>query len=153
MEAWRVPLSGAIGESEMCELPDRVRRYLIGDVAVSINSQDTPIEVKFRSNAEGFTSVYRYPLLSGSSEGIHNRSKTVRKASSAGGDIQCIQYADCMLVIGVDAFIEYTSGVVKPQITNTNTNLLNTTLTNWLDKCKVLALRSKRAREWYFILI
>lgn len=152
LESWRVPLSGALGESDLSTLPDRVKKYLVGDVAVSISGQDVPIEVKFRSDAQGFTHVYRGILSVGATTEFSDKksSKKVRSISSIRG----VQYEDCLMLVGIEAFVWYFSGPLHhPLVQTSNTKLLNTTLTNWLDQCKVLALRSKRSKEWYFILI
>ncbi len=138
LEAWRVPLSGALGESESVTLPDRVKAYLIGDVCVCINQIDHPIEVKFRSTPTGFTEVYKYMA-----ETYERRSKVC----------SVVHFRDCTLIRGVDAFIRQRSGLVESVSQISDNKLLNTTLTNWLDQCKILALRSKKEREWYFICI
>lgn len=138
LEAWRVPLSGALGESDTSTLPDRVKAYLTGDVCVCINQTDIPVEVKFRTDASGFTKVYEQM----------GRPYQIRT-----GEQRIVRYSDCVAIRGVDAFIEFNSGLAGLQITNSNESFLNATLTRWLDQCKVLALRSKKNREWYFICI
>lgn len=50
-EAWRVPSSGALGHNPKVNVPDRVRKYLVGDVCVNTGKEDVPLEVKYRSQS------------------------------------------------------------------------------------------------------
>lgn len=130
-ESWRVPLSGAIGENNLTKLPDRVRKLLIGDVCVNIDNTDIPIEVKFRSSTTGFSTVLS----------LHKLHSTT----------DVIQTSDALLFTSPDAFTRYKLGNVVSRVITTDI-LLNATLTNWLDKCEVLAIRYKHYKHWMIVL-
>lgn len=120
-EVWRVPLSGAIGENLSAKVPERVRRYLIGDICFSKYNQDYPVEVKFRKDASGFKTFIGLPV------GVY-------------------EYQDAIVFIGTHSFFDLAADsiIIKE-------NILNKTLTDWLDKVNILALKSKLSKHWIFV--
>lgn len=121
--------SGAIGENELCELPDRVRKYLIGDITIPLKGIDMSIEVKYRANATGFASLYK--LIA---------SKTD----------EYLIFSDAIVIRGTDNFVKYYDGLLTDEAVEDS--ILNTTLTKWLDHCSILAVKSKRHKDWFFII-
>ena len=133
-EAWLVPLSGALGENNLVDVPDRVRQYLIGDICVNIPNNsvryiDVPIEVKFRKTASGYKHLYAL------------NQKPIKISQSS---------TNYVVVFNIQQLTEVISNYSHTQYPTSNIQLSNTVI-DWLDQVDILALTAYR-KPWIFVV-
>lgn len=128
LEAWKVPSSGALGHNPKVKVPDRVRKYLVGDLCVNLYGRDTAVEVKYREVSPFTVSV---------SASI--KAHVASKSCSTG-------FSDATIFYSIDAWLHS----IKPTV-NYNVPCLNATITPWLANTKVLFIRSKAFKDWIIL--
>lgn len=132
-EAWRVPASGALGHNPNVKVPDRVRKYLIGDVCVNIGALDVPVEVKFRTSYKAYSTLVKVQT---------SQSKSTK---------QRIYYRDCIYYPSISAFIRSKEDDTKTTSTTVAQSILTKEVRSWLVHTNILFIKFKECKDWIIL--
>ena len=133
----------SLGQNPLVKVPDRVKKYLIGDICVSIqlsNGQyiELPIEVKFRSDSVRFKKYTSLDQLS---------SQNTTSAANTSSVFDC---QDCRIFYSIAGFISYKTGGSLTTVTCNNTQLTKE-LRDWAQHTNLLFLRLKGIKHWIIV--
>lgn len=126
-EAWKVPLSGALGHNPNVKVPERIKKYLVGDICVSKDGNDEPLEVKFRSSSP-FTKA---------NDNVFGMGSTFNKDD-------CVETQDTIIYYSVSSWLK----ADRTKLSTYRNTVLTNEMRSWYVDTKTLFLRLKGFKHW-----
>jgi hypothetical protein len=123
----------SLGHNPKVKVPDRVRKYLLGDICVNIPTYgDTHLEVKYRSSTKSYARIV--------------------KLASDNSQVTSIRYfKDAILYDDINTFILHGTQYDPRKIKAATTSILTKEIAGWMVHSSILFLRLKGYNKWIII--